>query len=60
MTSEQLLELVLSGAGVPAGDVRAELVLALAQALPELVDLYARERGLRVVAAQVEIADERG
>jgi len=60
MTPEQLIELMLANAGVPAGDTRAELVLAIVQVLPELVDLYARERGLQLVAAEIEIVDRRG
>ena len=60
MTSEKLLAQILEA--VPAlalGDARLAVVAKMLEYLPQLVELYASERGLILTAAEVDIVDER-
>lgn len=60
MTTEQLVAQILEA--VPAlamGDARLAVVAKVLEYLPQLVELYASERGMILTAVEVEIVDER-
>lgn len=60
MTTEQMVAQILEA--VPAlamGDVRLAVVAKVLEYLPQLIELYARERGMILTAVEVEIVDER-
>lgn len=60
MTTEQMVAQILEG--VPAlamGDVRLAVVAKVLEYLPQLIELYASERGMILTAVEVEIVDER-